>query len=311
MRLSCSICLEKVTEDSELVSLTVCGHVFDAECKCPLCNRTTSSSRPAYKRVYFSAFDGDDEGKDALMAAKEELKVAKDALDTLNEDYDGLALKWTVAIDESNAINREKTQLEKDIALKDVQINKLTHNWQASKARNKDDIDKMNLELIAKQKSINSLIKNLDKSNRRIKLLKEELDALKPHGIQDNVAPPKSRYRDQNFKAKYHDLNKEHKALKDKMGQLEKKFIDLTLAPPEPPSSILPSNTKALQSRIQLLEKQLQAEMTTGDKLLKKVIQFKQLNQDAVKEKEELQVKLADAKATIASLEHGIEKVGK
>ncbi|GAN05154.1 hypothetical protein MAM1_0083d04623 [Mucor ambiguus] len=315
MRLSCSVCLEEATEDSQLVALTVCGHTFDAECisqcmlindKCPLCNQSTIDSDPVYSRVYFSAFDGD--GQNDLMAVKEELTAAKDSIDTLSREYDDLALRCTVVEGKLNTASREKMQLEKDSTLKDAQIDKLSHNWQTSKARNKDDVDKMNLKLIAKQKSIDLLTKNLDKSNKRIKSLKEELDALKHANIQDCVPPPKARYRDQNFKAKYYDLNKEHKALKDKMGQLENKLIDLTLTLPEPSSSILPSKTEALQPHIQLLEEQVQASMAKEKKLLKEVMTFKQLKEDAVKKTEELQTKLSNAEATIASWEHSTKK---
>ncbi|CAO3616447.1 unnamed protein product [Mucor fragilis] len=312
MRLSCSVCLEEATDNSELVSLTACGHVFDAECiaqcmllnaKCPLCNQCLLDSHPIYKRVYFSALDRDGNGKDASKAAQEEVEAAKDALDQLNQEYDDLAIKWTVVKDELNAINREKTQLENDSVMKDAHIDKLTHNWQTSKARNKDDVDRMNLKLISKQKSIDLLTKNLDKSNKRIQSLKEELDAFKPQDTQDNALPYKPKYRDQQFKTKYYDLNKEHKALKDKMGQLEKKFIELTLI--SAPSSNLPVQTEALQAKVHQLEKQLQASAAKESKLLKEVMRFKQLKQDAVKEKEDLKAKLANAEAAIASLDHG------
>lgn len=274
--------------------------------KCPLCNHSMAGISPAYQRVYFSVLEGNGDDKSALMAVKKELATAQDEIDTLNREYDDLALKWTVAKDELNAIQSEKTQLEKDSALKDAQIDKLTHNWQTSKARNKDDINTMNLKLISKQKSIDLLSKNLHKSNKRIKSLKDELDALKPAGNQDSTFTPKSRYRDQNFKSKYYDLNKDHRALKDKMSQLEKKFIDLTLKTPSPSSSSLVSKTeKSLQSNIQLLEKQLHTSITKEQELVKEVTRFEQLEQDAVKEKKELQAKLANAEAKVASLERG------
>ncbi|KAL9539446.1 hypothetical protein MBANPS3_010252 [Mucor bainieri] len=319
MRISCSVCLEEVTEDSELVALTVCGHIFDAECitqcmlvnyKCPLCNQSTLNGEPAFKRVYFSALEGD--GKDDLKVLKQELAAARDDLDTVNHEYDDLALRCTALEDKLITSNCEKEQLEKDNALKDAKIDKVTHNWQAAKARNKDDMDRMNLVLISKQKSIDLLKENLGTSNKRIKSLKGELVALKStNSTQDTTLPYQSRYKDQqNFKTKYYDLNKEHRALKDKMGQLEKKFIDLTLATSEPPSSMVPSKTdEALQSRIQLLEKQAQSSTAKESKLLKDVMRFKQLKQDAIKEKEELQAKLARAEAAIASLEeHSTQK---
>ncbi|CAO0793214.1 unnamed protein product [Mucor circinelloides] len=316
MRLSCSICLEQAEEDAVLVALTVCGHVFDAECitqcmivsdKCPLCNQSTFGHHPAFKRVYFSVHDGDLDGNDALVAAKEKLKSVTDEINTLHREYDDLALNWTMAKDELNTCNHEKTLLQEENADKDAQIQKLTHNLQTSKAHSKEDIDKMNLKLIAKHKSIDLLTKNLDKSNKRIKSLKEELEALKSNGSQDNL-PSKSRYRDQNFKTKYYDLNKEHRALKDKMDQLEKKFIDLTLTTSAPPSSILPHKTEALQLQIQQLEKQLQTSMTKENKLLKEVMRFKQLKQEAVKEKEELQAKLANAEAVINTFDITVKK---
>jgi chromosome segregation ATPase len=97
----------------------------------------------------------------------------------------------------------------------------------------------------------------------------------------------------QNYDSKYADLNKKHRALKEKMFQLEKKFIDLTISTSVPE---LNSN------RTQQLEKQLSESKAKEVKLLKEVMKFKQIKQEVIEEKLQLQERLNNSEMVIDTL---------
>lgn len=284
--------------------------------KCPLCNQSTLSHHPAFKKVYFSITDGSDNDDKAIMAAKAEREAAKAEITTLHKEYDDLAIELTVARDKINKVNDEKTRVEKDFvsltkqnAGKDKKIKKLAQDLQASRLKIKEENDKMTLKLIAKHKSVDLLAKNLEASNNKIKSLKEEIIAYHRSNNEDNHSTSSKRWRprEQNYDSKYADLNKEHKALKEKMFQLEKKVIDLTLStsvslPPPLPKPELDS------IRFQQLEKQLATSKAKEIKLLKEVMKFKQIKQEAMEENLQLQEKLNNSEIIIGTLIDSVMK---
>lgn len=284
--------------------------------KCPLCNQPTSSHHPAFKKVYFSITDGSDNDNKAIMAAKAEREAAKAEITTLHKEYDDLAIELTVVRDKINKVNDEKTRVEKDFdsltkqnAGKDKKIKKLTQDLQASRLKIKEENDKMTLKLIAKHKSVDLLAKNLETSNNKIKSLKEEIVAYQRSNNEDNhsTSSKRCRPREQNYDSKYADLNKEHKALKEKMFQLEKKFIDLTLSTSVSLPPPLPKPELDL-IRFQQLEEQLATSKAKEIKLLKEAMKFKQIKQEATEENLQLQEKLNNSEIVIGTLIDNVMK---
>lgn len=278
--------------------------------KCPLCNQLTSRHHPALQKVYFSITNGSDNDDKAIMVAKAETEAAKAEIITLHKEYDQLAIELTVVRDKSNKISDEKTRAEKSFnslakqnAGKDKKMKKLTQDLEVCRFKIKEENDRMALKLIAKDKAVDLLIKNLETSNNKIKSLKEEIIVHQQSTNQGNhsTSSRRSKSREQSYDSKYVDLNKEHRALKEKMSQLEKKFIDLTLStyvstPPPLPKPEVDS------IRIQQLEKQLAALKVKEVKLLKEVMKFKQLEQGAVKKKLQLQEQLNNSEMVIDTL---------
>lgn len=270
--------------------------------KCPLCNQSTSRHHPAFQKVYFSITDGSDNDDKAIINAKAETEAAKAAIKTLHKEYDHLAIKLTVARDEIIKINYEKTGIMKDLeslvkqnVVKDEKTKKLTQDLQASTLKIKEENNKTTLKLIAKDKSVNLLIKNLEVSNDKIKSLKEEIiDQQRSINENDHLRYGKGwKSQEQSYDSKYADLNKKHRALKEKMFQLEKKFIDLTISTSVPELNSI---------RTQQLEKQLSESKAKEVKLLKEVMKFKRIKQEVIEEKLQLQERLNNSEIVIDTL---------
>ncbi|KAI8638775.1 hypothetical protein BD408DRAFT_446543, partial [Parasitella parasitica] len=292
MKVSCSICLEEMTVDSEVVSLIVCGHIFDAECitqyllvgeKCPLCNAPTTRCCPPFKKVYFSVSDDIcDPDNRALMDALAETDVIKTEINRVQKEYDDLAVKLTVVRDELNRANNAKRRSEYELrkmftqkVLTEVETKRLYEELEDMKFKMKEEADKMALKLIPKQKAIDLLTMNLEISNNKIRLLKQEVDEYK-YADKESVSRG-THHRsilDKTLESKYKNLSREHKTLKNNMEKLEKKFIELTLAtfdtapPPAPP----PSRSEFESLRFRQLEDQLDAAKAKEQKFLKKVM---------------------------------------
>ncbi|CEP17291.1 hypothetical protein [Parasitella parasitica] len=290
MKISCSICLEDMTVDSEVVSLSVCGHIFDSECitqclmstgKCPLCNEPTSRCHPAFKRVYFSVSSEVDPESQALIEALAETGSIKEEISKIQKEYDDLAIQLTVARDELNHATKAKNRTESELkrtytekSMNAMQKTRLAEELQDIKFKIREENDKMTQKLIAKQKSIDLLTRNLEKSNNRIKFLKVEIEGYKQRAKESAPGAYRRTFLDRSYESRYNDLSKDHKTLKDKMEKLEKKFIELTIASVDatPP----PSKAEAKVFRVQQLEKQLEWSKSNEHNLLKEILKLKQ-----------------------------------
>lgn len=244
--------------------------------KCPLCNQSTAGRHPVVQRVYFSIYDGNDDTTQALIdAATQETEAVRD---------------------EMQALERERNKLKAKV---------VSMNTDLDRAMNEQYT--MNMQQTVKQKSIDLLAKNLKKSNDKIKELKNELNAYRQQSVNNNdtqrqVFTGKKQYP----YASYRDLDTEHRALKSKMQQLEKKFIDLTLRTPDasPPSEIRDSTKR----RIEQLERQLEYSKAKETKLIREIAKLEQMERDEKEKNLSLQEKLNRSEKVVSMLADTVKK---
>ncbi|KAI8638774.1 hypothetical protein BD408DRAFT_12984 [Parasitella parasitica] len=290
MRIICSICLEDMHEDSTLVAMSSCGHIFDRECiddfrsrgcrDCPICKKSplnNSFLKPDYVRIYPSQNENRDTPE--CIKLKKELAKAHQISESLEKNLSDTKIALTSSRQEHEAV-LTKFQKTKE------SLEKTSKSLSKQKAENdrlkraKDDCFTKNDKLKLTNQVLAS---NLKKSQNLCQTLGEQL---KSQDLSEDAtkSKPEDKHANQTSRKEHLELKKKYRDLLAREQLVEKKLIDFTLQMQE-------SQTAEILANEQDLYKQLSDALTRENKLLTTTNKIKLEKQTAINEKRALQEK--------------------
>ncbi|KAF1802124.1 hypothetical protein V8B55DRAFT_1351895 [Mucor lusitanicus] len=293
MRIVCSICLDDVHENSCLVALSRCGHMFDKGCidqalvhgrdVCPVCKLSSQGlwGEPQYRRIYPSKSENPDMKE--CIDLKKRLAEANHKISILQSDLSDTKSTLNFSRQEQNATSSRLKEAKESLENATKSVERLKKDVENLK-RAKDDCFKRNDKL---KHSNQTLTGNLKKSESLCQTLREQLASMDAssdnQGIQGSTASSSSDSQEGQVPQKdYLDLKKSYQDLVIRERLVEKKLTDLTLKQEG-------SNYTENLEHTQRIYKQLTEALSNEKRLNSLVNQLKHEKKDIVNEKKSLQ----------------------